>query len=302
MNKETIGTIAAVITAIISGFAIYANKIFIVDLDPAIFTAVRAIIIGLIFFIIASFQCKFDYSGFKKVSWKYLLVIGIIGGGLAFLMFFTGLKFTTAGRAAFLHKTLPIYVTILAFIFLKEKITRKQSIALLLMIIGTFILYSAMIDPSVLWLNPSLGDILIISATLFWGIETVIARKAMLLKESSFVISFGRMFFGALVLFGAVILLGKYELLFTLQPHQIFNLLASTTILFGYVFFYYWSIKNINASKASTILLLSPVITLILGVTFLGEPAPILQLLGSALILIGAFFVVKIRSEFRTRI
>lgn len=299
MNKEVAGTILAVITALISGFAIFANKIFIVDLDPTIFTAVRAMIIGLIFFVIASAQTKFRFVKFKKVSWKYLLAIGIIGGGIAFLLFFTGLDYTTSGRAAFLHKTLPLYATVLAFIFLKEKVGRKQLTALVLMLIGTLVLYSATINPAELWSNPQFGDMLIILATIFWGIEVVIARKAMLLKETNFVVTFGRMFFGALVLFGAVLLFGKLDLILTLTAGQWFNLLASTAILFGYVLTFYWSLKYINVSKASTILLLAPVITLILGVTFLGEPAPLLQLVGSAIILIGAAFIVKVKSEFQ---
>ena len=296
MKKEGLGTSLALLTAIISGFAIFANKIFIVDLDPAVFTAFRAMIIGLLFFIIASFQCKFDFSGFKKVPWKYLLAIGIIGGGLAFLLFFSGLKLTTGGRAAFLHKTLPLYVTFLAVVFLKERIGRKQLAALLVMFAGTVVLFSSSINTAELWTNPQLGDSLIILATILWGVENVLAKKAMLLKETNFVVTFGRMFFGALFLFGAVLLLGKIDLLFQLQPHQVFNLLASTAILFGFVLTYYWSMKYISVSKASTMLLLGPVITLLLGVTFLGEPAPVLQLLGSAVILAGAALILKTKS------
>ena len=299
MSKEIAGTLLALITAIISGCAIFANKIFVVDLDPTIFTAVRAMIIGLLFFIISLFQCRFRLSSFKKVSWSYLLAIGIIGGGFAFLLFFSGLQLTTAGRAAFLHKTLPLYVTVLAFFFLKERITKKQLTALILMFAGTLILYSATLSPAALWTNPALGDVLIILATLFWGIENVIARKAMLLKETNFVVTFGRMFFGALFLFGAVLLLGKFELLFALQTHQIVNLLASTALLFGFVLTYYWSLRYINVSKSATMLLLAPVITLALGIMFLGEPAPPLQLLASAIILAGAALIVKVKSEFQ---
>ncbi|MFH1978336.1 MAG: DMT family transporter [Candidatus Aenigmatarchaeota archaeon] len=301
MKKEIVGTLLALLTAIISGFAIFANKIFIVGLDTTIFTAVRAIIIGVVFFILASIHTKFDYSKFKKVSWKYLLAIGVIGGGIAFILFFTGLTMTTGGRGAFLHKTLPLYATILAFIFLRERISKKQLIALVLMIIGTVTLYSATINPADLWMNPALGDFLIIGATIFWAIELVIAKKAMMLKESNLVISFGRMFFGALVLFGIVLLTNKFYLLFELQPYQIINLFISTAILFGYILTFYWSLKYINISKAATILLIAPVITLILGVGFLAEPAPILQLVGSAVILIGAFLIINVKSEHRER-
>jgi drug/metabolite transporter (DMT)-like permease len=302
LNKEKIGTTLAFFTAIISGFAIFANKIFIVNLDPTVFTALRSIIIGSIFFVLAIAKSNFKIGVMKKFSWKYLIIIGLIGGGLAFLLFFTGLKLTTSGRAAFLHKTLPLYITLLAFVFLREKITRKQQAALLLMLVGTCILYFSKIPPSQLWANPSLGDLLVISAVIFWAIENVIAKKVMRMKESNFVVSFGRMFFGSLFLFSAAIMLGKANLFLMITPEQFYNILFSTAILFGYVLFYYWSLKYINVSKASTILLISPVITLILGITFLSEPTTSMQLLGSAIILIGAYLISSVKSEFEARI
>ena len=298
MDKEKKGTILAIITACISGIAIPVNKMFVVGLDPTIFTAVRALFIGIGFFILASYQNKFDYEKFKKVDWKYLLAIGIIGGGLAFLLYFSGLKLTTSARGAFLHKTLPIYTTILAFLFLKEKITRKQSIALSIMFIGTIVLYSAKISPTALWSNPSLGDLLVITATILWAVENTIARKAMIKGESHFVVSFARMFIGSMFLFSVILLLGKVDVLLSLTTQQVINLVISTCILFGYVFFWYWSIKLINVSKASTLLLLSPVISMILGIVIFEEPTPLLQLIGSALILVGAYMVSRVKSEF----
>jgi drug/metabolite transporter (DMT)-like permease len=207
---------------------------------------------------------------------------------------------TTAGRGAFLQKTLPFYIIILAFLFLKEKVTQKQVLALIIMLIGTFFLSSSKINPSEFWSNPSLGDILVITATILWAIENTIARKAMINGESNFVISFARMFIGGVILFAILALQDKVGLLFTLTIQQITNLFISTAILFFYVFSWYLSIKLINVSKASTILLLAPVISLIFGIVVFNEPAPILQLLGSALIMIGAYIVIKVRSEFST--
>lgn len=297
MEKEQKGTILAFIAAIISGFAIFANKIFIVDLDPVVFTAVRAMLIGLLFFLLSLWSFNFDLSGFRKARWNYLLAIGIIGGGLAFYLFFSGLKLTTAGRAAFLHKTLPLFTTLIAYAFLREVITKKQLISLILMLAGALAISSAVISPDTFWTNPAFGDLLVIAATILWGMENVIARKALLQKESHFVVMFGRMFFGALFLFGAMLLLGKFELLFMLKQSQILNLIASTAILAGYVLAYYWSLKLINVSKASTILLFAPAITLLLSMAFMGEQPPLLQLAGSALILAGAFAISKVKSE-----
>lgn len=288
--------------AIISGFAIPINKLLIIDLSPTVFTATRAILIGIGFFIIVSFKNNFNYKKFKRVPWKSLLAIGFIGGGLAFLFYFTGIKLTTSGRAAFLHKTLPIYTIILAFLFLKEKVVKKQILALILMLFGTFILYSAKISPSELWIEPSIGDFLIILATFLWGVENIIAKKVMIKGESNFVVTFSRMFFGAILLFGILLGLGKLDQLLSLTIGQIGKILISSAILFGYVFTWYWGIKLINVSKAAPILLLAPVVSLLLGAVWLGEPTPTLQLLGSALILLGAFIVTTVKSKFVTAV
>jgi drug/metabolite transporter (DMT)-like permease len=302
MKKEALGTFLALMTAVISGFAIPVNKIFVSGLEPIVFTAVRAIFIGLIFFILAGYRNGFRFRNLNKVPWSWLLLIGIIGGGLGFLLFFSGLELTTSGRAAFLHKTLPIYVTVFAFFFLRERITKKQNMALLVMLIGTFILLSAQINPSVFWQDPSLGDILVLLGTIMWGVENTISRKAMIKEESSLVVSFSRMFFGGAFLFGILLLMGRLDVLLNLTQQQIASVIISSAFLFAYILFWYSAIKLINVSKAVLFLLLAPVISTWAGVVWFGEPVPPLQVLGSALILAGAAFAGKIRSEFSDEI
>ena len=296
-SRESFGTLLALAAAITSGISTFLNKIFIVSLDPLIFTATRAIFLGGIFFVLSLYKSRWDIRSFKKIPWKYLVAIGFVGGGLAFFLFFSGLKLTTSGRAAFLQRTLPLYVTVFAFLFLKEKIGKKQIFALLLMLIGTVILSSAEITPSELWSNPHLGDVLVISATVLWAVENTISKKAMVLGENNFIVSFGRMFFGALFLFGTAVIFNKVYLLSSVTAMQWLYILISTAALFVYVLSYYWSMKHINVSKASTILSLSPIITLLLGVSFLKESALSMQIFGSIVILVGACLVCRIKSE-----
>ncbi|MBI3190588.1 DMT family transporter [archaeon] len=302
MKKEMLGTILAVIAAVVSGVSIPANKIFIVNLDPVVFTAIRSVIIGVVFLVLAYWLNKSRKPKKKKfisVSWKYLAAIAVIGGSIAFFLYFTGLKLTTAGHAAFLHKTLPLYVAVLAFLFLKEKIGKKYLAAMVLMFLGTMAVYFTQISPAELWMNPQLGDLLVITATILWAVENVISRKAMKKGENNFIVSFSRMFFGGMILFGTMILLGRTDALMTLTNAQLVNIGISTVLLFAYVLFFYWSLRYINVSKAAVLLLLAPVISLLLGITFLSEPAPLLQLAGSAVILIGAYMISGIKSEER---
>jgi drug/metabolite transporter (DMT)-like permease len=298
VKNETKGVVLAILAAVVSGIAIPANKFFIVNLDPAVFTAVRAVIIGAVFFVIASYQARSQHRKFRTVPWKYLLAIAVLGGAAAFLLYFTGLKLTTAGRAAFLyHSVLTIGTVVLAAAFLSERINKKMGLALAVMIAGTAILYVSQVTPSQLWSNPSLGDLLIIAASILWAIEYVISRKAMMLGETNFVVSFARMFFGGLILFGFVILTGNVSVLLKLSVQEWINIGVSTLLLFADVLFWYWSIRYINVSKATTLLLLAPVISLVGGIVFLQEPAPLLQVAGSAVILIGACLVMSVRSE-----
>jgi drug/metabolite transporter (DMT)-like permease len=287
MNKENIGTLFAIITALVSGLAFVANKFFLISLDPTLFTSLRTFFVGIGFFLISFSKNKLSFKNFNKVSWKILLSIGFIAG-FGFLTFFNGLKLTTAGRAAFLHKLLPLFITILAFFFLKERIKKKQVYAMLIMILGAYLISSSAITFEI-----AIGDFLVILATIIFAIENIVSKYAMIKKESNFVVSFCRMFFASIVLFSIVLLMGSFNQLFLITYEQIFYISISVSLLFLYVFFWYYSIKLIKVSKASTLLLLSPPISLFLSYLFLEESLFLLQIIGSILILIGAFIVSK---------
>jgi len=292
--NEWRGTILILLTALISGVAIIVNKFFVVGIDPLLFTAMRAFGIGIVFFFISFFISRNWGEKFNKVSWKYLILIGAVGGSFAFWLFFSGLKLTTGGSAAFIHKTLPVYAMILGYIFLKEKISKGQLVAMGIMLGGLFLLMFSKISFEV-----GIGDLLVLSATILWAFENTISKRVMMNRESNWVVTFSRMFFGSLILFGVIFLTGRTDLLLALTGKQILYTVISGGLLFLYVLTWYWGLKYINLSKASMILLLSPVISLILGVAWLGEEVFVLQLVGSTLILIGAFFAIRSKSGTR---
>jgi len=289
---ELRGTLLVFLTALISGVSIVVNKFFVVSIDPLLFTSLRALLIGIIFFFISLYLSKSTNQKFNKISWKYLITIGVIGGSFAFWLFFYGLSLTTAGRAAFLHKTLPLYALIIGIVFLKEKISKKQVYAMIVMLAGLLVM-----EFSTLNFDVRVGDLLVLGATILWAVENALSKKAMIDKESNWVVTFSRMFFGGVILFAVVVLTGKSDDLMTLTVQQMLYVLISATFLFCYVLTWYLGLKYINLSKASTILLISPVISLLLGILWLNETIMIAQIIGSALILTGAYFIYGIKSE-----
>ncbi len=69
-------------------------------------------------------------------QWRRLGLIGVIGGGVPFLLFFEGLARASSGQAAFIHKTLLVWVALLAVPFLAERITAVHLGAMALLVAG----------------------------------------------------------------------------------------------------------------------------------------------------------------------
>ena len=119
MNKNK-GLILILGTAFISGLSVFVNKFGIVLISPYIFTGLKGIVVALL--AISWLLMMKDWKTLKKLTkkqWLILSGIGLIGGSIPFLLFFKGLSLTTGIQAAFIHKTMFIYIAILAFVFLK---------------------------------------------------------------------------------------------------------------------------------------------------------------------------------------
>jgi len=175
MNKNK-GMLLILGTALISGFAVFLGKFGVSVINPYIFTGLKNIIVALL--AVSWLLMMKDWRVLKNLSkkqWFLLSMVGLVGGSIPFLLFFKGLSLTAPAQAAFIHKTMFIYIALLAAIFLKEKISRGYLVAGLGLILGNILL---------LRLIPhqfGLGDLLVFVATLFWAGENVISKY--LLKD-----------------------------------------------------------------------------------------------------------------------
>src|SRR3989338_10727572 len=127
------GIYLALITAIISGFSIFTSKIFVTKLDPLVFTTLKNLFVAVILsFMILNKSYIQSLLKLNRKDVLRLILIGLIGGGIPFALFFTGLSMTSAATGAIIHKTLFIWVAILAYFFLKERLKSVQIIGYIL--------------------------------------------------------------------------------------------------------------------------------------------------------------------------
>jgi drug/metabolite transporter (DMT)-like permease len=219
-----------------------------------------------------------------------LTAIGLIGGSIPFLLFFKGLSLTSAAKAAFIHKTMFVYVMALAYVFLREKINFKTASAAGVLLAGNALILD--IVPT----NLAYGDYLILAATILWAAENTLSKHV--LKDlPSRVVAFGRMFFGSAFILAYLILAGKATLMFSLSLPQLAWVLASSGFLFLYVSFWYEGLKHLSVSTATTVLLLGSPVTTLLSLAFSGASISYSTTLGILLTLVGVYAMTEASSK-----
>lgn len=290
MNKNK-GILLILGTAFISGTVVFISKFGVSIINPYIFAGLKNIIVALL--VISWLLMLKDWKvlkSLKKIQWMFLMGVGLIGGSIPFLLYFKGLSITTPIQAAFIHKTMFIYVAILAVIFLREKISKGFLIGGLMLLIGNILLLR--IIPH----QFGLGDLLIFLATLFWAAENILSKH--LLKElPSRIVICGRMFFGSIFIFIFWISTGQAHLALSLNLEQLAWVIITSIFLFGYVVTWYTGLKYIKVSMAATILLLASPITILLSLIVLNEGMLLTQSIGIILIVLSVFLIYRSNSQ-----
>jgi len=277
------GIYLALLTTLVSGFSIFANKIFVSGADPLAFTTVRNIVVAgiLTTILLRSRKSLQELKSLKRNDWLRLALIGTLGGGVAFALFFVGLSKIGAIQGNLIHKTLFIWVAFMAVPFLGERLNKIQLVGYAGIFLATFVLGG----PANFVFNK--GSLLVLAATLLWALENVIAKVA-LKNISSLVVGWARMVIGALVLTLITIGLGKGQMLFSPKTLAFMPLMVSSGFLSIYVLSWYAALKRLPATVATVVLVLAPMITTFLTGVFISHTAiPNSQLISFLVMTVG---------------
>lgn len=286
-NNYNRGVKFAVLAAIISGFSVYINK-FGVSLwaNSDVYTTAKNII--AVIFLTTALILWHKKEELKKLSsrmWLKLFAIGLVGGSLPFLLFFKALALMPASEAAFIQKTLFLWVALFSYPFLRERIGALQVTALGILFGGIFLL-----GVPEHW-SFGIGFFLVLGATFFWAIENIIAKRV-LETVPALIVGWARMFFGSLLLIIWLTVSGGIGSLIPTSSTQFFWALIVGIILFGYVSTWYTALKYAPATVVSSILTLAAPITLITEGVLVRSSFPVSLLLPVAIMTCGIILLV----------
>ncbi|HEY8134532.1 MAG TPA: DMT family transporter [Candidatus Limnocylindrales bacterium] len=292
MNRTTKGIAFALATALISGVAIFVNSYAVKEItDAAVFTTLKngvaaLALIGLT--VLATRGRRSLPAGAR--TWSGMTIVGIFGGGVAFLLFFSGLAMASAPSAAFIHKTLFVWVAMLAVPFLGERLGLIQ-VGALAALFGSQLLITP--PTGVTW---GMGETLIAAATLIWAVEIVLAKR-LLARVDPLVLGVGRLGIGLIVLVGYVGITGKLGALFALDVTQWVWVVGTGALLAGYVGTWFAALRFAPASVVASVLVLGAPITATLAAVANGTLPQAQPLAGYLLALIAAGTVALVATR-----
>lgn len=277
----------ALLTAVISGTANFVNKFAVTAAkDPIFFTTLKnGVVAVLLIGLLVAFRKWEEIRHLTGRQWAKLIAIAVVGGSVPFALFFTGLTQTSALNASLIHKTLFLWVALLAIPILKERLSFLQWI-------GVAALFGAnLFVGGFTGFKFNLGELLILGATLLWAVENVIAKIA-LRDLSSGTVAAARMVLGSLVLLALSATRGSLGQITGLNPSQWGWVLLTGGLLSGYVWTWYTALKHAPATLVATLLVPATLVTNLLSAVFVTHELTPTQLTSGALFVIGATLMI----------
>lgn len=292
-HSRTGGLRLAVLAMTISGFAVFLNgygvRAWADSGGAATYTAIKnmtaAVVLLVVFFALARRETgPTEWRPTRASQWMKLGLVGVIGGSVPFLLFFEGLARASSENAAFIHKTLIIWVALLAVPILKEKVSVWHLGALVLLVVGHTLLVGGLGG-----LSLGAGELMMLGATQLWAVEVIVVKRLLAeLPPATVVVA--RMGFGAVILVGYGLITGAFRALAGIGVAQWAWVLVTGLVLSAYVSCWYAALARIQAVDVSAVIVGGAVITALLqtGVRGLPVPSPV----GLAMLASGAVMVV----------
>jgi len=277
----------AVITAVISGFAVYLNSFGVrswtaAGTPSATYTTAKNLVAAFVLFALTAVLARVGYrdnpsvgdagraAGRGKVAGG-LALIAVVGGSLPFLLFFEGLSRATSTQAAVLHKSLLVWVALLAVPLLGERLGPLHVAAIGLLIGGQLVIAGGLAG-----IEFGTGEMMILAATILWALETVVA-KVVLTRVPALTVGMVRMGAGAVILVVYGVVTGALSHLTELGGTEWLWVLATGVVLSGYVATWYTGLARAQSVDVTAVLVLGAVVTVALrsGLQGAALPSPI---------------------------
>ncbi|MFE3577518.1 DMT family transporter [Lysinibacillus sp. NPDC059133] len=288
MKKTLLGSLYLSLAASIWGGMYVVVKVVVDTVPPLELVWLRymiAIIALFIIGIITKQSWRID-----RRDWLLIFMIGLIGNTISIVAQEIGTMLSTAQMGAIITATTPAFMVVFARFILKEKITLKKAVSIILATFGVYMIVgSAHIDSS-----HQLGGVALLIAALTWSLMSVLIKRVPEQYSQIVVTSYGTLV--------AIIVLTPLAI-----PRLInldFHAMAEPSIWGGLLYlgvistacgFLLWNrgLQMLNAASGGLFFFFQPIVGTFLGWLLLGEQIGVSFWVGTALIFSGVLLVIR---------
>jgi drug/metabolite transporter (DMT)-like permease len=220
--------------------------------------------------------------------WLPLLLLGMTGVFAYNVLFFYGLRHISAGRASLIVAGTPLVITLLAALFLRERLTFLKITGVLVSLAGAAMVISNGHPTALFSGGFGRGEQALVGCVLSWSAYSLIGRSVLRSLPPLTAVCYSSIIGTVLLAFPAAREGLFFSHLSAITLHAWASLaylgLCGTALGFS---LYYMGIKKIGASRAGIFINLVPVFALLLSWYLLGETIRPAVLAGGLMVLTG---------------
>jgi drug/metabolite transporter (DMT)-like permease len=290
-----------ILTAIFWGGTFIAGRVLASEVGPFCSAFLRFAVASLLLLILVRRQAG-RLPALRRTEILPVVLLGATGVFAYNTFFFKGLKLIEAGRAALIIANNPIFITLFAAYFFKERLNWRQMIGIVLSVSGAVLAISKghlgfLLGGGVGW-----GDFYIFSCVLSWVAYSLIGKAVM-----NRLTPLASVFHSAWVGTVALLIPAWREGL----PEQIMHCSGQAWASIGYLglfgtvlgfVWYYEGIQKIGASKASLFINFVPISAILMAYFILHEPLTASLFTGALLVTFGVYLTNTARAAAAGRV
>jgi drug/metabolite transporter (DMT)-like permease len=289
-KSKLIPILEALFAVTVWGGSFIATKVALRDVSPITVVWLR-FAMGVVILGIAVFARK-QFALPRRNEWGYFALVGFLGITFHQWMQSTALQTSRASTTAWLVATTPVFMALVGWLALKEKLTWLQTSGIALATLGVLLVVSNG-DPKAISFKQfgAPGDILVLISSVNWAVFSALSRRGLKSHPATrmmfYVMTLGWLFTNVLLFSGP----GLQEI------HQLsFNGWLGVAFLgifcsgLAYIA-WYDALQALPTGQLGAFLYLEPPVAVIVAAIILLEPITWAALLGGGIILFGVWMV-----------
>lgn len=258
------------------------------ELTPLVFNGIRYVAAAGV--LAAIFYNRSRWSSMPSRDWYSLLRAGLIANVLYQIAFIVGISLTSAGNAAILLNTSPLWTLFLSSRMHKERVSKQVWAGMIVSVAGVAMIIVGSGKTLQFGGTELYGDLITLGAALLWGLNNNL-QKPLLAKYTPLQVTFVMITVGAIGLSivaapAAVTMQRKFELWF-----PVFVAALSGAISIG-IANYFWSIgvKHLGPGRTAAFNNLIPILAFIVSYFTLDEQVYPIHFTGAAVTVAGVWY------------